>query len=512
MRPSVKITTGALLRPFFNKKGNKMALNPQREAYIERLNKLEELGVVAYPHIYTPKNTAAELQEKYKDLGNDVVLNDVANVAGRIMAYRNGGMFIVIKDASGKIQLLCNKGDFDEKQQAVLKLLRPGDWIGATGTIRRTAAGELTVAVSGDITVLAKTLLPLPEKYHGLTDTEARYRQRYLDMIMSDESRETLIKRFEIEQEIRKFMIERGFLEVETPILQESKGGATAKPFITHHNSLERDLFMRVAPELFLKRLIVGGLPRVFEIGKMFRNEGTDTRHNPEFTMMEAYQQFADYNDMMNLVEQLVERVCLKFNGTTKMQFGDKIVDVKTPWKRAGMLDLIKEKTGVDFLEIADAKSAHKAAEKLEVHVEKNATWGEVVEEVFNEKVEESLEGPIHVTDYPVEVSPLTKTHRSNSRLVERFETRIFGMELCNAYSELTDPRDQRSRLEAQAAKRAGGDDEADMMDEDFITALEYGMPPTGGIGIGIDRLVMMVLNKESIRDVIAFPILKEKK
>ncbi|MBN1281899.1 MAG: lysine--tRNA ligase [Alphaproteobacteria bacterium] len=489
-----------------------MPVNPQREAYVERLNKLEEQGVMAYPHIYSPKDKAADLQEKYKTLGNDEILSDTANVAGRIMAYRNGGMFIVIRDDSGKIQLLCNKNDFNEKQQAVLKLLRPGDWIGVNGTIRRTAAGELTVAVSGDITVLAKTLLPLPEKFHGLTDTELRYRQRYLDMIMSDESRETLIKRFEIEQEIRKFMVERGFLEVETPILQESKGGATAKPFITHHNSLDRDLFMRVAPELFLKRLIIGGIPRVFEIGKNFRNEGTDTTHNPEFTMMEAYQQFADYNDMMDLVEQLVEKLCIKFNGSTKMKFGEREVDVKTPWKRAGMLDLIHEKVGVDFLKVTDADSARQMAEKLDVHVEKNATWGEVVEEVFNEKVEESLEGPIHVIDYPVEVSPLTKTHRSNPRLVERFETRIFGMELCNAYSELTDPRDQRSRLEAQAAKRAGGDDEADMLDEDFIMALEYGMPPTGGIGIGIDRLVMMILNKESIRDIIAFPILKEKK
>lgn len=488
-----------------------MSENPQRAAFVERLNKLEELGVMAYPHIYKPKDNSADLQEKYKSLENDTVLTDSANVAGRIMAYRNGGMFIVLKDATGKIQLLCNKNEFTEKQQAVLKLIRPGDWVGATGTVRRTAAGELTVAVTGDIVVLAKTLLPLPEKFHGLTDVEARYRQRYLDMIMSDDSRETLIKRFQIEQEIRKFMVEREFLEVETPILQESKGGATAKPFTTHHNSLDRDLFMRVAPELFLKRLIIGGMPRVFEIGKNFRNEGTDTRHNPEFTMMEAYQQFADYNDMMDLVEQLVERLCIKFNGSTIMKFGDREVDVKTPWKRGGMLDLIQEKTGVDFLAIKDDAAARKQADELNVHVEKNATWGEVVEEVFNEKVEESLIGPIHVIDYPVDVSPLTKTHRKNNRLVERFETRIFGMELCNAYSELTDPRDQRNRLESQAAKLAGGNDEADMLDEDFITAIEYGMPPTGGIGIGIDRLVMLILNKESIRDIIAFPILKEK-
>ncbi len=488
-----------------------MAENPQRAAFVERLNKLEELGVKAYPHIYKPKDLAADLQKKYADLANDTITEDPANVAGRIMGYRNAGMFMDLKDGSGKIQLLSNKSGFDEKTAAVLKLLRPGDWIGVNGTIRRTSAGELTIAVS-EITVLAKTLLPLPEKFHGLVDTEARYRQRYLDMIMSDESRDTLIKRFQIEQEVRAFMIERKFLEVETPILQESKGGATAKPFITHHNSLDRDLFMRVAPELYLKRLIIGGMSRVFEIGKNFRNEGTDTKHNPEFTMMEAYQTFADYNDMMDLVEQLTERLAIKFTGGTKLKFGDREIDVKAPWQRASMLDLIREKTGVDFLEIKDDETARALANKLDVHVDKNASWGTVVEEVFNEKIEESLLGPIHIIDYPIEVSPLTKTHRENSRLVERFETRMFGMEMCNAYSELTDPRDQRQRLESQAAKRASGDDEADMLDEDFINAIEYGMPPTGGIGIGIDRLIMVILNKESIRDIIAFPILKEKK
>ena len=350
-----------------------MSENPQRAAYVERLNKLEDLGVVAYPHIYKPTDTAGALQKKYADLANEAVSNDKANVAGRIMAYRNGGMFMDLKDSTGKIQLLCNKSEFDEKLQAVLKLLRPGDWIGASGTIQRTTAGELTVRVY-EITVLAKTLLTLPEKYHGLVDTEARYRQRYLDMIMSDESRDTLIKRFQIEQEVRAFMIDREFLEVETPILQESKGGATAKPFTTHHNSLDRDLFMRVAPELYLKRLIVGGLPRVFEIGKMFRNEGTDTKHNPEFTMMEAYQIFADYNDMMELVESLTERLAIKFTGGTKLKFGDREIDVKTPWKRAGMLDLVKEKTGIDFMKIKDDETARAEADKLNVHVEKNSS------------------------------------------------------------------------------------------------------------------------------------------
>ncbi|MDR1207174.1 MAG: lysine--tRNA ligase [Rickettsiales bacterium] len=488
-----------------------MSSNPQRDAYVERLNRLEELGVMAYPHIYKPGDTAAELQKKYANLAPDTITAEIANVAGRIYAYRNGGMFMDIKDATAKIQLMANKSELSEKMAGVLKLLRPGDWIGVDGTVRRTGAGELTIAVT-NIVVLAKTLLPLPEKYHGLTDTETRYRQRYLDMIMSDESRETLIKRFQIEQEIRAFMVGREFLEVETPILQEQKGGATARPFVTHHNSLDRDLFMRVAPELFLKRLIVGGIPRIFELGKMFRNEGTDTRHNPEFTMMEAYQMFADYNDMMELVESLVEHLAIKFTGGTKLKFGEKEIDVRAPWRRAGMLDLIKEKTGIDFLAVTDDASARACADKLDVHVEKDASWGTVIEEVFNDKVEESLIGPIHVIDYPIEVSPLTKTHRTQPRLVERFETRMFGMEMCNAYTELTDPRDQRSRLEAQAAKRDKGDLEADMMDEDFVTALEYGLPPTGGIGIGIDRLIMVLLNKESIRDIIAFPILKEKK
>ncbi len=488
-----------------------MAENPQRASYVERLNKLEELGVCAYPHIFKPQAKAADLQKKYEGLKADEKTTDVTTVAGRIYAYRNSGMFMDIRDASGKIQLFANKNALDETTAVVLKLLRVGDWIGVTGTLGKTSTGELTITVQ-EIVVLAKTLLPMPEKFHGLSDTEMRYRQRYLDMIMNEDSRETLTNRFKITSEIRHFMEGRGFLEVETPILQEQKGGATAKPFITHHNSLDRDLFMRVAPELYLKRLIIGGMERVFEIGKNFRNEGTDTTHNPEFTMMEAYQQFADYNDMMDLVEQLVYSLNMKFNGSSKMVFGDHTVDVTPPWRRAPMLDLVREKTGVDFMEIHDDVAARAKAKELGVDVEKDATWGHVVEEVFNERVEESLIDPVHVIDYPVEISPLTKTHRGCERLVERFETRMFGMELCNAYSELTDPRDQRARLEKQAAARDRGDDEADMMDEDFITALEYAMPPTGGIGIGIDRLIMLVLNKQSIRDIVAFPILKEKK
>lgn len=488
-----------------------MSGNPQRDAYIERLNKMEELGVKPYPHIYKPSHFAGDLREKYKNLANDSATDDSVDVAGRIMAHRNGGMFMDIRDATGKIQLLSDKDGFDEQQRAVLKLLRPGDWIGAEGTVRRTSAGELTVKVS-KITVLAKTILPLPEKYHGLADVETRYRRRYLDMIMSDESREAIITRFKIAQEIRDFLNARDFVEVETPILQESKGGATAKPFVTHHNSLDRDLFMRVAPELFLKRLIVGGMPRVYEMAKCFRNEGTDTTHNPEFTQIELYQQFADYNDMMDLIESLVEHLALKFNGSTKLKYGGLEADVKAPWKRITMLGSVRDMTGVDFLGFGNADDARAAADKLGVYVKPGANWGEIVEEVFNEKVEPTLIEPTHVLDYPAEISPLTKTHRDNPRLVERFESRIFGMEFANAYSELTDPRDQRARLEAQAAQRDAGNDEADMLDEDFINAVEYGMPPTGGIGFGIDRLVMILTNHPSIRDILAFPILKEKK
>ena len=389
-------------------------------------------------------------------------------------------------------------------------MLDIGDIIGVEGTVRRTKRGELSINAA-QITVLAKALLPLPEKYHGLTDTDTKYRQRYLDMIMNSETTTTLIKRSQIITAIRQYLLDQGLMEVETPLLHVIKGGATAKPFVTHHNALDMDLFLRVAPELYLKRLIVGGLPGVFEIGRNFRNEGIDTRHNPEFTMMEVYRQYNDYTDMMTLVEQLVEKAALAVNGTTEVEMEGHKIDLKGPWPRCSMADLVKEHTGVDFISIMTDEEARAAARQLNVAIADDADWGHALAAVFEDKCEQFLVQPIHVIDHPKSLSPLTKEHRHNPRLVERFESYINTWEICNAYSELTNPLDQRTRFEEQVAAAAKGDEEADMMDEDFVTALEYGMPPTGGLGVGLDRLIMVLTGNTSIRDIIAFPTMRKK-
>ena len=393
----------------------------------------------------------------------------------------------------------------------ILKLIDIGDIVGFTGTVRRTPRGELSIKTT-ELKLLSKALLPLPEKHHGLTDVEIRYRQRYVDLIMNEEVRDTFQKRSLIIQKIREYLAKKGFLEVETPTLQTMASGANARPFNTHHNALEMDLTLRIALELYLKRLIVGGVSeRVFEIGKCFRNEGIDTRHNPEFTMIELYQAYADYNDMMELTENMVAHVAQEVLGTMKIQYGENEIDLTPPWDRKTMLGSIKDATGVDFMEIFTVEQAMQEAKKLNVHVEEGMNWGQIVEAVFEEKVEPGLIQPCHIIDYPREISPLAKVHRDNDRLTERFETRVNGWEIANAFSELTDPIDQRMRFEDQAKAKANGDDEAMDIDEDFITALEYGMPPTGGMGMGIDRLVMLLTNSPSIRDVIAFPTLKKK-
>ena len=405
----------------------------------------------------------------------------------------------------------------------ILKLVDIGDIVGFTGTIRRTPRGELSIK-STSLELLSKALLPLPNKqiskekaeglshYHGLTDVELKYRQRYVDLIVNEDSRDTFRKRSLIIQKIREFLAKQGYLEVETPILQTTASGANARPFNTHHNALEMDLTLRIALELYLKRLIVGGVSeRVYEIGKCFRNEGIDTRHNPEFTMIELYQAYADYNDMMTLTENMVAYVAQEVLGTTKIQYGEHEIDLTPPWDRKTMLGAIKDATGVDFMEIYSAEEAVKTARSLHVQVEEGMNWGQVVDAVFEDKVEPSLIQPCHIIDYPREISPLAKVHRNNDRLTERFETRVNGWEIANAFSELTDPIDQRMRFEAQAAAKAAGDEEAMEIDEDFINALEYGMPPTGGMGMGIDRLVMLLTNSPSIRDVIAFPTMRNK-
>lgn len=487
------------------------AISQIRQTRIQKLTDLADKGVNPYPYIFDKTADAAELQEKYKDLAAGEETEDVYSVAGRVMAIRNTGMFIDLMDSTGKIQVFSHKENLSEEQMKVLKLVDIGDIVGFTGTIRRTPRGELSIK-STELTLLSKSLLPLPEKHHGLTDVETRYRQRYVDMIVNEDVKKTFKARSMIIQKIREYLAKEGFMEVETPTLQTMASGANARPFNTHHNALEMDLTLRIALELYLKRLIVGGVSeKIFEIGKCFRNEGIDTRHNPEFTMIELYQAYADYNDMMTLTENMVAYVAQEVLGTTKIKYGENEIDLTPPWDRKTMLGSIKDATGVDFMEIYSAKQAAEAARKLGVYVEDGMNWGQIVEAVFEDKIEPGLIQPCHIIDYPREISPLAKVHRDNERLTERFETRVNGWEIANAFSELTDPIDQRMRFEAQAQAKAEGDEEAMDIDEDFICALEYGMPPTGGMGMGIDRLVMLLTDSPSIRDVIAFPTLKKR-
>jgi lysyl-tRNA synthetase class 2 len=390
-----------------------------------------------------------------------------------------------------------------------VRLLDIGDLIGVEGLVRRTSRGELTVNAAA-VTVLAKTLRPLPEKYHGLADIELRYRQRYLDLIMNPESRETLRRRSRIIATIRNHLVERGYLEVETPMLHTLPGGASAKPFVTHHNALDMDLYLRIAPELHLKRLLVGGLAdKVFEINRNFRNEGISPRHNPEFTMLELYEAYVDYAAMMRLTEELITAVAESVLGSLRVNYGGTVIDLSPPWPRRSMAELVLAATGVDFLGFADPEAARRAAAALGAALTGSENWGQALEAAFAARVEDTLIQPTHVTGFPRDISPLAKADRADPRLAERFETYIYGWEITNAFSELTDPQDQRGRFEAQMRARAAGDEEAQPLDEDYVTALEYGLPPCGGLGIGIDRLVMLLTDRPSIRDVIAFPTLR---
>ncbi|NNG06069.1 MAG: lysine--tRNA ligase, partial [Inquilinus sp.] len=462
--------------------------NPLRAPRLEKLDALRAAGIDPYPYRFDKDQDAAALQEHYAELAPDTQTDDMVRIAGRVRAMRNNGMFIDLHDATGKIQIFCHKDFLAEDGLALLKLLDIGDLLGVEGRVRRTKRGELSVAVNG-LTVLAKALLPLPEKYHGLTDVEARYRQRYLDLIMNESSRDTLRARSRIIAETRTFMTGRGFLEVETPMLHPILGGAAAKPFVTHHNALETDLFLRIAPELYLKRLIVGGLSeRVFEINRSFRNEGLSPRHNPEFTMMELYQAYADYHDMMALAEDLMARLAEVATGSTKVAYDGNEIDFAGPYPRRRMSDLVQETTGIDFMGL-DAEGARRAAESQGCEVAGAEKWGESLEKVYGHRVEHTLIQPVHVTDFPRDISPLAKVHRQDERLTERFETLVNGWEVANAFSELTDPLDQHERFKAQVAAREAGDEEAQMMDLDYVTALEHGLPPTGGMGVGLDRL-----------------------
>src|SRR5690242_12592294 len=484
--------------------------NQFRVARIEKLAALRRLGVDPYPYGFARTAEAKQIDERYAALPAGATTEDSVAVAGRVRAIRNSGLFIDLHDVSGKIQIFCHKDFLSAEQLAIVKLLDLGDIIGVEGIVRRTPRGEVTVNARR-VQVLAKALLPLPEKYHGLADIETRYRQRYLDLIMNEESRETLRKRARIVAAMRGLLTERGYLEVETPMLHVIPGGATAKPFVTHHNALDMPLYLRVAPELHLKRLLVGGLSdKVFEINRNFRNEGLSPRHNPEFTSLELYEAYVDYTAMIDITETLVAEAAKAANGgSTRVTFQGTEIELAGPWPRRPMCDLVKEKTGIDFLAIRSDEEARAAAKKFGAEVMPGGGWGRAVEAVFGAAVEDSLIQPVHVTDFPREISPLAKAHRSDPRLVERFETYVNGWEIANAFSELTDPQDQLARFEAQMKERERGDEEAQMLDQDYVTALEHGLPPTGGLGIGIDRLVMILTDSPSIRDVIAFPTMR---
>ena len=451
-------------------------------------------------------HTSKQVVENYDELeGKDVT------IAGRIMAKRIMGKasFCHIQDGDGKIQSYVSINELGEESYKQFKEDDIGDIIGITGFVFKTRTGEISIHAK-EVTLLSKSLRPLPEKFHGLKDTDLRYRQRYVDLIMNPEVKDTFLKRIEILKEIKNILNEKGYLEVETPILNTIAGGATARPFITHHNTLDMDMYLRIANELYLKRLIVGGFDKVYEMGRMFRNEGMDIKHNPEFTNIELYSAYEDYNDMMDITEEIISKVALKVLGTTKITYQGTEIDLTPSWKRISMIDSIKEVTGIDFNKINTDEEAKKAAEELHVELDElKLTRGEIINQIFEAKVEETLIQPTFIYDYPVEVSPLTKRKPSDPRLTERFEVFIGTREYGNAYSELNDPIDQYERFKKQVEAREAGDEEANMMDDDFVTALEYGMPPTGGLGIGVDRLVMLLTDSASIRDVLLFPTMK---
>ena len=485
--------------------------NEFRAVRLKKLETLRERGIDPYPSGFQKTHTLSQIQHTYASLEAGQETTDNVRIAGRIASIRNSGMFIDLWDPYEKLQVFCHKNHLSEEQLELIKLLDLGDFIGVEGIVRRTPRGEITVN-SEEITLLSKSLLPPPEKYHGLQDLETRYRQRYLDLIANPESRQTLRERSQIVSAIRDYLMKKEFLEIETPMLHVLAGGAAAKPFITHHNALDMDLYLRIAPELYLKRLIVGGLSeKVFEINRNFRNEGLSTRHNPEFTMIEIYEAYADGDKMMVLTENLVTAVAEKVFGKLQFNFGDNELNFAGPWARKPMLTLVKEATGIDFNQIHSLEEAKAAAQKTGVDVNQADSWGSVVEILFAEKVEHTLIQPTHVTEFPLDISPLAKPHPQNPRLTERFETYVNAWEIANGFSELADPLDQKSRFEAQVAAKARGNEESMPFDQDFITALEYGFPPTGGLGIGIDRLVMLLTNSSSIRDVIAFPTMRPK-
>ena len=485
-------------------------LQDERARRLAKVEALRAQGRDPYPVRFDRTHTAAELHATYGAIDAGAETEDIVRVAGRVMLIRRQGKltFATLRDGTGSIQLFVSNDVLGGFRHAEFDELDLGDWIGATGTVMKTRKGELSVKIT-DYELLAKALRPLPDKWHGLADIDTRFRQRYVDLIANDDARRVFEIRFAAIEALRQFLKERGFVEVETPVLHSVVGGAAAKPFFTHLNALDLDLALRVALELHLKRLLVAGYEKVFEIGRVFRNEGLGTRYNPEFTMLEAYQAFADYFDMMSLTEELVAHVAVTAVGSTRVGNGDSVVDLTPPWPRKTMIELIREHAGVDVHPSMPVDKLERISDDLDVPREKGWGAGKLVLEIYEKTVEPNLVGPIIVYDYPRDVSPLARVHRDDPYLVERFEVVALGRELANAFSELNDPIDQRVRFEMQAALRALGDEEANELDEDYLRALEYGLPPCGGLGLGVDRLVMLLAGVTTIREVILFPQLR---
>lgn len=493
-------------------------ITPEEESELLRvrrakLQKIVEGGGEAYRSRFGEPGEvlqAAELASRFTDLEAGAGSQKEATVAGRLFARREHGKatFADLRDSSGKIQLLLRQDVVGEEAYARFSDLDLGDWIGARGEVVRSRRGELSISVES-YELLSKSLRPLPEKWHGLKDREQRYRQRYLDLLMNEEARQVLESRSGMIREIRKYLDEKGFMEVETPMLQPLPGGATARPFVTHHNALGMDLYLRIAPELYLKRLLVGGYEKVYELNRNFRNEGMSTRHNPEFTMLETYEAFVDYTYLMDFLQELITRAVVAVRGCPEIEYAGHSISLAPPWKKVTMVEALREYAGLELSIDMDVKRLKALAQEKEIEVPPSAGPGWMINELYEKLVEPRLIQPTIVLDYPEEVSPLARRSLSNPGFTERFEILVAGQEIANAFSELIDPLDQRSRFEAQARKRAAGDEEAQPLDEDYITALEYGMPPAGGTGVGIDRLTMLATGCQNIRDVIIFPHLR---
>ena len=482
-------------------------INEQMQVRIDKMHKIEEHGWKPFGYRFLYTHRAADIAAQFDELSEK---ETEVKMAGRIMAIRGHGKtcFMDMQDKTGRIQVYVRKDVIGEENYALIKLMDIGDTVGITGTAFRTHMGELSIKANS-VEMLSKSLRPLPEKWHGLKDVETRYRQRYVDLIVNPEVRDTFVKRSQIIRSVREVLDSHDFLEVETPILNTIAGGAAARPFISYHNALDMQVYMRIAPELYLKRLIVGGMERVYEMGRVFRNEGIDNRHNPEFTSVEIYQAFADYRDMMDLTEEVVVKTAEKVLGTTTINYEGTTIELASPWKRMSMIEAVKEYSGKDFTNVTDLEEARAIAKELNVAVEPSFGIGKIINACFEEYVEDKLIQPTFITGHPKEISPLAKSNPENPEITDRFEAYIYGREICNGFTELNDPIDQKERFLKQVEERANGDEEANMMDEDFVNALEYGLPPTGGLGIGIDRLVMFLTNSSTIRDVLFFPTMK---